>query len=89
MQDFLSEFWDELRERWGNARRETALWMPRNAGAPWLAPAMALSGLLALVLLSGVAILSLGLLLTSLLAAYLILETVFGVTIEIDRQAPA
>ena len=48
-----------------------------------LAPAMTIGALLTFLMLSGVALASLGALLTALLALYVLLVQVFGVTIEI------
>jgi len=83
MEDFLTDLWERFSTGWDSARRESALWIPNRTGAGWLAPAVALGALLALVLLSGIAVLSLGLLLTALLTAYLILENVLGISIEV------
>ena len=49
----------------------------------FLAPAMTVGALLAFLVLSGVAVASLGALLTALLALYLLLVQVFGVTVEL------
>jgi len=48
-----------------------------------LAPAMTVGALLTFLMLSGVALASMGALLTALLALYILLVQVFGVTIEI------
>jgi hypothetical protein len=48
-----------------------------------LAPAMTIGALLTFLMLSGVALASMGALLTALLALYVLLVQVFGVTIEI------
>ena len=49
----------------------------------FLAPAITVGALLSFLILSGVAVASLGALLTALLALYLLLVEVFGVTIEL------
>jgi hypothetical protein len=49
----------------------------------FLAPAVALGGLVAFLLLSGVAVTALGALLLALLALYALLVEVFGFTIEV------
>jgi hypothetical protein len=49
----------------------------------FLAPAITVGALLSFLILSGVAVASLGALLTALLALYLLLVDVFGVTIEL------
>lgn len=51
----------------------------------WLAPTLALGALLALLLLSGVAIGSLVSLVTALLFAALILDEIFGVVVELPQ----
>jgi hypothetical protein len=48
-----------------------------------MAPALAVGSLLALVILSGIALAALGVLLTTLLAAALLLDRVFGVRVEL------
>ena len=49
----------------------------------FLAPAVTVGSLLAFLILSGVAVASLGALLTALLALYLLVVQVFGVTVEL------
>jgi len=49
----------------------------------FLAPAITIGALLSFLIVSGVAVASLGALLTALLALYLLLVEVFGVTIEL------
>jgi hypothetical protein len=49
----------------------------------FLAPAVTVGALLTFLMLSGVAVTALGALLTALLALYLLLVEVFGVTIEL------
>ena len=49
----------------------------------FLAPAITVGALLGFLILSGVAVASLGALLTALLALYLLLVDVFGVTVEL------
>ena len=49
----------------------------------FLAPAITIGALLSFLVLSGVAVASLGALLTALLALYLLLVQVFGVSLEI------
>jgi hypothetical protein len=49
----------------------------------FLAPAVTVSGLLTFILLSGVAVTALGALLLSLVAIYLLMVQVFGVSIEL------
>ena len=49
----------------------------------FLAPAITIGALLGFLLLSGIAVASLGALLTALLALYLMLVQVFGVSVEL------
>jgi hypothetical protein len=49
----------------------------------FLAPAITIGALLGFLLLSGIAVASLGALLTALLALYLMLVQVFGVSVEV------
>ena len=49
----------------------------------FLAPAVTVGALITFLLLSGVAVVALGALLTALLALYLLLVEVFGVTVEL------
>ena len=83
MDDLLSRWWREFDGHWETARRLIGLWGPTVAGPWWLAPALAVSSILALALLSGVALLSLGMLLTALLTAHLLLENVFGLSVRV------
>jgi hypothetical protein len=48
-----------------------------------LAPAIAIGGLIGVILLSGVAVTAMGSLLLALLALYLLLVQVFGLTVEL------
>jgi hypothetical protein len=50
----------------------------------FLSPAVAITGLLAIVLLSGVAVTAFGSLLVTLLALYLLVVEVFGFTVELN-----
>ncbi|OFV90183.1 MAG: hypothetical protein A3J75_00490 [Acidobacteria bacterium RBG_16_68_9] len=75
--------WPEFAAQGDTVRRVIGLWAPLLAGPWWMAPALALGALLALVLISGVALLSLGMLLTALLTAHLLLESVFGLSVSV------
>ena len=86
MSDFVTTLWDDLTAYWDHARRFTALWGPSVPLPAWTAPTVALTLLLALVLLSGIALLSLGVLLTALLTAHLLLENVFGISITLSPR---
>lgn len=72
-----------LIDGWRGLEQSLSFWRPSLAMASWMAPLVALAGLLGLVLLSGVSLASLGTLLTSMLFAALLLENVFGVTLQI------
>ena len=64
-------------------RRLIAFWAPNPRVPDWMAPGVALGGLLALVLVSGVALVSVGVLLTALLVAHLLLTELFGVSVAL------
>ncbi|MEO8602164.1 MAG: hypothetical protein ABI629_06280 [bacterium] len=76
---FSAGMWRELGAQWGELRRVVGFGDSLAAWPAWLAPPLAIGALLALIVLSGVALVSLGALLTTLLAAALLLEHVFGV----------
>jgi hypothetical protein len=87
---WLSEIGSQLRgvldALWGEVRQHGVLPMlepvaPFNEGL--LSPAVAIGGLLGVVLLSGMAITAFGSLVVSLLALYLLLVEVFGVSVEL------
>lgn len=84
MREYLGDLWAQLATRWDTIRRQTALWLPASTGPVWAAPLVALGALLALAVLAGLSILSLGVLLTSLIAAHLVLERVLGISIELE-----
>jgi hypothetical protein len=86
MEDLLRRVWQSAFGRWEEAQRVTALWLPTYPTAPWAAPAVAVGALIALVVLAGVSLLALGVLLTALLASYLIITQVFGVSIELVQH---
>jgi len=86
MEPFVERAWSELAEQLAALRRVVGFSAPLNALPGWMAPGLALGALLALVLAAGIALLSLGGLLTALLIAYLLLDRVFGVSVEL---APA
>jgi hypothetical protein len=72
----------------GAEARETGLLALLRPVAPFnrpgfLAPAVTIGALLTFLMLSGVAVTALGALLTALLALYILLVQVFGVTIEL------
>jgi hypothetical protein len=77
--------WGEVRERGIIPLLQPIA--PYN-GSGLLAPAVALGGLLAMVLLSGVALATAGGLVLSLLGLYLLLVEVFGVSIELHPMGP-
>ena len=72
----------------GTEARETGILTLLRPVAPFnrpgfLAPAVTIGALLTFLMLSGVAVTALGALLTALLALYILLVQVFGVTIEL------
>ena len=83
MEPFVERAWSELAEQLAALRRVVGFSAPLGALPGWMAPGLALGALLALVLAAGIALLSLGGLLTALLIAYLLLDRVFGVSVEL------
>jgi hypothetical protein len=78
-----AQLWNELAEQWGELRRVIGFSAPLTDLPAWMAPGLALGALLALVLAAGVALLSLGALLTALLVAHLLLDRVFGISVAV------
>ena len=91
----MGSWWEDIGNQvWGvveafgvEARQQGLLTLLRPV-APFnrpgfLAPAVTVGALLSFLLLSGVAVTALGALLTALLALYILLVQVFGVTIEL------
>jgi hypothetical protein len=75
----VDAFWGEVKEHGLLPMLEPV--PPFNAGV--LSPAVAIGGLLSLVLLSGLAITAFGSLVLTLLALYVLLVEVFGVSVEL------
>ena len=75
--------WRLLLDQWSDLRRVLAFSAPLGALPAWMAPALALAAILGLALAAGVALASLGGLLTALLVAYLLLDRVFGVSVAL------
>ncbi len=87
LEEIGSQLWNAAEAFGAEVRGEGLLALLRPV-APFnrpnfLAPAMTVGALLAFLVLSGVAVASLGGLLTALLALYLLLVLVFGVTVEL------
>jgi len=83
MDQFVGRGWRELSDYWDALRRVVGFAPPFSALPGWMAPGLALGALLALALATGVALVSLGTLLTALLVAYLLLDRVFGVSVAV------
>jgi len=81
--DGIGGMWALLGTQWGALRRVVGFADALAAWPPWLAPPLAIATLLALIALSGIALAALGGLLTSLLAAALLLDYVFGVRVQL------
>jgi hypothetical protein len=82
-----AQFWGVVEAFGAEARQQGLLGLMRPV-APFnrpnfLAPAVTIGALLTFLMLSGVAVTALGALLTALLALYILLVQVFGVTIEL------
>jgi len=84
MEPFGGQIWRELTAQWDNLRRIVGFSAPLVSLPGWMAPGLALGALLALVLAAGIALLSLGALLTALLVAHLLLDRVFGITVAVQ-----
>jgi hypothetical protein len=80
---FGAEVWRGLAAQWEALRRIVGFSAPLTNLPSWMAPALALGAILALALAAGIALLSLGTLLTALLIAHLLLDRVFGLSIEL------
>jgi hypothetical protein len=83
MEPFVARFWQDLTAQWDALRRIVGFSAPLADLPGWMAPGLALGALLALALAAGMALLSLGGLLTALLVVHLVLDRIFGVTIAL------
>jgi len=86
-EDVTNQVWGVVEAFGSEARQQGFLSLLRPV-APFnrpgfLAPAVTIGALLTFLMLSGVAVTALGALLTALLALYILLVQVFGVSIEI------
>ena len=83
MIDLVSSFWSEAASQWRELSERVGFWQP-SAGLPvWTAPAVALAGLVALVVAAGIALASIATLVTALLIAHLVLTQLFGVSVAL------
>ena len=82
---FAAEMWRQLADRWAHLRRVVGFSAPLGGLPSWMAPGLAVGALLGLALSAGVALLSLGALLTALLVAHLLLDRVFGISVAVAR----
>jgi hypothetical protein len=87
IEQLSAQLWEVAASFGAEARQQGVLSLLRPV-APFnrpgfLAPAVTVGALLSFLLLSGVAVTALGALLTALLALYLLLVQVFGVSIEL------
>jgi len=88
MGTWLEEVSEQVWQMVGNEVRGEGMLAMLRPIAPFnrpafLAPAVTVGALIGFLLLSGVAVTALGALLTALLALYLLLVQVFGVTVEL------
>jgi hypothetical protein len=81
MESAAERIWRDLSGQWEELRRVLSFWGPLTPVPAWMAPPVAIGALLGLILLSGVALVSMGVLLTALLTAHLLLEQVLGVSV--------
>ena len=92
---WIDDLGGQLWEVWGTLREEIhtrGFFSLLSPVAPYnrpefLRPAVAIAGVLGLVMLSGVAVAALGTLLLAMLALWLLLVEVFGLSIEINPLA--
>jgi hypothetical protein len=66
------------------ARRLLAFWGPVTDASGLVAPFLAITSVVMVALLTGIAVASLGTLIVALMILYLLLTEVFGVTIDVD-----
>ncbi len=70
-------------------QRLAAFWGPTIPTPTLLGPLMAIGSVVALALLSGLAVGSVATLLVALVALYLLITEVFGITVEVNAPARA
>jgi hypothetical protein len=87
MPGFATDMWRQLSEQWDELRRVIGFSAPLSNLPGWMAPGLALGALLALACAAGIALLSLGALLTALLVAHLLLDRIFGITVALAPPA--
>jgi hypothetical protein len=80
---FGADLWGGFAEQWEQLRSVIAFSAPLTGLPGWMAPGLAIGALLALALSAGIALISLGTMLTALLVAYLLLDRVFGVSVAL------
>jgi hypothetical protein len=84
MDIFAGRVWTDLGDYLAALRRVVGFATPPFSALPsWMAPGLAFGALLALALAAGIALLSLGALLTALLVAHLLLDRVFGISVAL------
>ncbi len=83
MDGFGADLWRQLGAQWFDLRDRIGFGERLALLPSWMAPALAVGALLSLVVLSGIALASLGVLLTTLFVAALLLESVFGLRVEL------
>lgn len=75
---------ERLRYGWNGAQQFVAIWAPVAAAPDLIAPFLAIASVLAVALLSGVAIAALSTLIIALAALHVLLTQVLGLSIEIN-----
>jgi hypothetical protein len=83
MPGWIIQIWRQISEQWNELRGVIGFSAPLTTLPAWMAPGLALGALLALAVTAGVALVSLGALLTALLIAYLLLDRVFGIEVAV------
>jgi hypothetical protein len=86
LRNVVDAFWGEVKENGVLPLLEP---VPPFNRPGFLSPAVAVGGLLSILLLSGMAVTAFGSLLLTLLALYVLLVEVFGFTVELNAFAAA
>ncbi len=83
MEPFAAGLWRQVSAGWDDVRDLVGFSEALAGLPPWLAPPLAIVSLLALAALAGLSLAAMGLLLTTLLAAHLLLQQIFGLSIDL------
>ncbi|GIW43820.1 MAG: hypothetical protein KatS3mg077_1102 [Candidatus Binatia bacterium] len=78
----MFRFLGQVGEAWAATRRFLAFWGPVGEASTWVTPLVAVGSVLALALLTGIAVAALATLLVALMALYYLLSELFGLSVE-------